>query len=170
MASITLHPARRADAAELVQANLGSRDHHEPWAQPFMTIDGFREWFGAQATGANVGFVVRDVASGGIVGVTNLSQIVLKGFQNACLGYYGMAAFAGRGLMTEAVRMTINHAFAEIGLHRLEANIQPANRRSIALVKRLGFRNEGFSPRYLKIAGVWCDHERWALLVDEPSA
>ena len=170
MASITLHLARRSDAAELVQANLTSRDHHEPWAQPFMTIDGCHEWLGAQATGANAGFVVRDIASGGIVGVTNLSQIFLKGFQNAYLSYYGMVTFAGRGLMTEAVRMTITHAFAEIGLHRLEANIQPANRRSITLVKRLGFRKEGFSPRYLRISSVWCDHERWALLADEPFA
>ena len=135
-----------------------------------MTIDGCHEWLGAQATGANAGFVVRDIASGGIVGVTNLSQIFLKGFQNAYLSYYGMVTFAGRGLMTEAVRMTITHAFAEIGLHRLEANIQPANRRSITLVKRLGFRKEGFSPRYLKISDVWCDHERWALLADEPFA
>jgi ribosomal-protein-alanine N-acetyltransferase len=132
-------------------------------------MDGFQEWFGAQVTGANVGFVARDIASGDIAGVTNLSQVFLKGFQSAYLSYYGMAAFAGRGLMTEALRMTVVYAFAEIGLHRLEANIQPANRRSIALVERIGFRKEGFSPRYLKIDGVWCDHERWALLADEPS-
>jgi ribosomal-protein-alanine N-acetyltransferase len=69
--------------------------------------------------------------------------------------------------MTEAVRMTVQHAFEEIGLHRLEANIQPGNVRSIALVERLGFRYEGFSPRYLKIGGVWCDHQRWAILADE---
>ena len=169
VSSITLCPARRSDAAELVQANLDNRDHHGPWVQTFTTTDGFQEWFGAQATGANVGLVARDIASGGIVGVTNLSQIFLKGFQNAYLGYYGMAAFAGRGLMTEAIRMTIAYAFAEIGLHRLEANMQPGNLRSIALAKRVGFRKEGFSPRYLKINGVWCDHERWALLADEPS-
>lgn len=170
MSSITLHPARRSDAAELVQANLDSRDYHGPWMQPFTTSDGFEDWYGAQATGANAGFIARDVASGRIVGVTNLSQIFLKGFQNAYLSYHGMAAFAGQGSMTEAVRMTVDHAFTEIGLHRLEANIQPANHRSIALVKRVGFKKEGFSPRYLKIGGVWCDHERWALLADEPLA
>lgn len=170
MPLITLRPVRRSDAAELVQANLDSRGHHEPWMQPFTTLDGFQDWFGAQATGANAGFVARDVMSCRIVGVTHLSQIFLKGFQSAYLSYYGMASFAGQGLMTEAVRMTTAHAFAEIGLHRLEANIQPTNRRSIALVERVGFRKEGFSPRYLKIGGVWRDHERWALLADEPFA
>ncbi|MGC8532957.1 MAG: GNAT family N-acetyltransferase [Acidiphilium sp.] len=69
--------------------------------------------------------------------------------------------------MTEAVRMTVKHAFEEIGLHRLEANIQPGHVRSKALVERLGFRYEGFSLRYLKIGGVWCDHQRWAILADE---
>ncbi len=114
--------------------------------------------------------MARDPASGGIVGVTNLSQIVLKGFQNAYLSYYGMAGFAGRGFMTEAVRLTVGHAFGEIGLHRLEANIQPGNLPSIALAKRAGFRKEGFSPRYLRIDGVWRDHERWALLADDPAS
>ncbi|GES47985.1 hypothetical protein Rhsp01_07230 [Rhizobium sp. NBRC 114257] len=70
--------------------------------------------------------------------------------------------------MTEAVRLAVAHAFDAVGLHRVEANIQPGNHASIALVKRLGFRKEGFSPKYLKIGGVWCDHERWALLADDP--
>ena len=69
--------------------------------------------------------------------------------------------------MTEAVRLATAHAFEALGLHRLEANIQPGNLRSIALVKRLGFRLEGFSPRYLRMGGEWRDHERWALLADE---
>ncbi len=60
-----------------------------------------------------------------------------------------------------------NRAFGELGLHRLEANIQPDNAASIALVRKPGFRLEGYSPRYLKIAGRWRDHERWAILAEE---
>jgi ribosomal-protein-alanine N-acetyltransferase len=69
--------------------------------------------------------------------------------------------------MSEGVALVLQRAFWEQGLHRLEANIQPDNTQSIALVKRLGFRREGFSPRYLKLGGRWRDHERWALLREE---
>ncbi len=105
--------------------------------------------------------------SSGIVGVVNLTEIVLKGFQSAYLSYYGMAGSIGRGLMTQAVRQAADHAFGEVGLHRLEANIQPGNARSLALARRVGFRCEGLSPRYLRVGGIWCDHERWALLADD---
>jgi ribosomal-protein-alanine N-acetyltransferase len=65
--------------------------------------------------------------------------------------------------MTEGVRAVLGRVFGDLGLHRVEANIQPANLRSIALVRRLGFEKEGFSRRYLKVDGDWRDHERWAL-------
>jgi hypothetical protein len=67
----------------------------------------------------------------------------------------------------QAVQLDVAHGFGEQGLHRLEANIQPDNARSIASVRRLGFRREAFSPRYLRIGGEWRDHERWALPTDE---
>lgn len=169
MSSVEIKPVTRSDASELIRANIESRRYHEPWVQPFIDVEGFEVWFSCLLTGANVSLIAREPKSGGIVGVMNFSQIFLKGFQSAYLGYYGMAAFAKRGLMTEAVRLATRYAFTEIGLHRIEANIQPANLASIALVRRVGFHKEGFSPRYLKINGVWCDHERWALLADGPA-
>jgi ribosomal-protein-alanine N-acetyltransferase len=169
MSKISLTRVGRGDADELLQANQESRAFHGRWVQPFTTVEGFEEWFAGQVTGASIGLLARDSESGRIVGVTNLSQIFLKGFQCAYLSYYGMVSFAGTGRMAQAVELIMEYAFIELGLHRLEANIQPENVRSIALVKRLGFRKEGFSPRYLRIGGVWCDHERWALLADEPT-
>ena len=105
---------------------------------------GFDQWFGRCLTGPNVGLVARERTSGAVVGVVNLNEIVGGVFQSAYLGYYGMAAFSRTGLMTEALRAAIGVAFGELGLHRLEANIQPGNHASIALVRRLGFTKEGF--------------------------
>jgi ribosomal-protein-alanine N-acetyltransferase len=69
--------------------------------------------------------------------------------------------------MREGLALALELAFDALGLHRLEANIRPENRASIALVRGAGFRLEGRSPRFLQIAGEWCDHERWALLAEE---
>ncbi len=68
--------------------------------------------------------------------------------------------------MVQGLRAVIASVFDQVGLHRVEANIQPANRKSIALVQRLGFEKEGFSPAYLIVDGDWRDHERWALRAD----
>jgi len=69
--------------------------------------------------------------------------------------------------MATGVRAVIDTAFHEVGLNRLEANIQPSNHRSIDLVRRLGFELEGFSRRYLWVDGAWRDHQRWALLAED---
>ena len=110
---------------------------------------------------------VRRAEDNALVGVFVLSQIFRRNFQNAYLGYYGSAEHAGQGYMSEGIQLLLRHAFGSMGLHRLEANIQPGNERSIALAKGAGFRLEGFSPRYLKIDGKWRDHERWAILAEE---
>jgi ribosomal-protein-alanine N-acetyltransferase len=167
MAKVILSPVRHSDAAELIRANAESREYHVPWVQPFTDAAGFERWFGRLGGSVDVSLVAREETSNGIVGVFNVSQIALGVFRSAYLGFYGSCHYAGRGLMTAALRQTVAYAFAEIGLHRLEANIQPENSASIALVRRAGFLREGFSPRYLQIGGIWRDHERWAVLADE---
>jgi len=164
---VTVARGAQTDRAELIRANQDSRAHHRPWVEPFTDDTGFDAWFGRSLVGPNVGLVAREIASTRIVGVVNISDIVLGAFRSAYLGYYGMAWCAGRGLMTEAVGLAVRYAFDTLGLHRVEANIQPGNAPSIALVRRLGFTKEGFSPRYLHIDGGWRDHERWARLADQ---
>jgi ribosomal-protein-alanine N-acetyltransferase len=167
MPVVMLSSAVRSDAADLIRANRDSGAHHEPWVRPFIDQDGFDRWFGRLVEGTDIVFVVREEQSGIVVGVTHLSQISRGALESCYLGFYGNATLAGRGLMTEAVRLAVRHAFDVSGLHRVEANVQPGNTRSLALIRRVGFRREGFSPRYLRIDGVWRDHERWAVLADD---
>lgn len=140
-----------------------SRAHHRPWLAPPVTPEEFDRLLRravAESFDANLARRREDDA---IVGFFNISQIIRGALQGAFLGYGGVAAYAGRGYMTEALELVLRRAFTELHLHRLEANIQPSNLPSIALVRRCGFAREGFSPRYLKVGGRWRDHERWAI-------
>jgi ribosomal-protein-alanine N-acetyltransferase len=156
-----------SDAAELIAANLASIALHEPWVSPCRDQASFLGYLAHCDGERALGFIARERESGRIVGVVNLSEIVRGVFQSAYMGYYSVAGMNGRGLMSEAVSLVVTRAFEELGLHRLEANIQPNNEPSRALVKRLGFRQEGYSPRYLRIDGEWRDHERWAILMED---
>jgi len=115
---------------------------------------------------SEVGFLVKRLEDGAICGVVNLSMITFEALCSAYVSYFGVAGHAEKGYMKEGLSQVIRFAFDELGLHRLEANIQPQNLPSIALVQSTGFQYEGFSPRLLKINGEWCDHERWAILAD----
>ena len=155
-----------ADAGEFLAAVARSRKLHHPWVQPPSTADTLRDDLLKRQGPKGAAFFVWAKDPAGLAGVINLDEIVYGFFLSAYLGYYAFEPYAGRGLMREGLSQVITHAFEVMKLHRLEANIQPANAASKALVKRLGFRREGFSPRYLKINGRWRDHERWALLAE----
>ena len=139
-----------------------SRRLHHPWVSPPADHEAFREFVAKSKGGREASFLVI-TANGAIAGVIDLNEIVRGVFKNAYLGYYAFVPYAGTACMKAGLTAVMRRAFRALGLHRLEANIQPGNRASIALVKGLGFRKEGFSPRYFKIGGRWCDHERWAI-------
>jgi ribosomal-protein-alanine N-acetyltransferase len=164
---VFLRPPTAADEGEFLALMRASRRLHQPWVTPPLAPGPFAAYLQRLAQDNAAGFLVCRRDDGAIAGVINLNEIVRNAFQNAYLGYYVGAPFAGHGYMTEALRLTLHHAFATFRLHRLEANIQPGNQASIALVQRCGFRREGFSPRYLKIAGEWRDHERWAVVLED---
>ena len=117
-----------------------------------------------------VGLLIRRLSDDAILGSIEISQISRGNFQSAYLGYLIGAPFANQGYMTEALSLALDYAFDRLRLHRLEANLQPSNAASRALVRRLGFTREGYSRRYLKIAGRWRDHERWAILREDRRA
>jgi ribosomal-protein-alanine N-acetyltransferase len=164
-----LRPMVESDAAAVIEANRANRAYHAPWVQPPVDRASFDQWFASVAAGRTVS-MLGSMPDGAVVGVLNFSEIVRGNFLSCYLGYYGMAAFAGRGLMSLCLRAGLIHMREAVGLHRVEANIQPGNLRSRALVERLGFRREGYSPAYLYIDGAWRDHERWAILLEAVSA
>ncbi|MEV5887814.1 GNAT family N-acetyltransferase [Nonomuraea fuscirosea] len=104
--------------------------------------------------------------TGAIAGNVNINSIIRGRFQNGSLGYAAFAPYAGRGYMSEGLGLVLRHAFNTLKLHRLEAQISPENQASIKLVKRHGFRYEGYSPDLLFINGAWRGHDRWALTND----
>ena len=148
-------------AARRSRAFLGRR------APPPCTPKAYRAYLRRLRNPAHDGRFVVLRTSLELVGVINVNEIVRGHFRSGYLGYYAFVPHAGRGYMSEGLALALRWAFGELRLHRVEANIQPANEASRALVRRLGFRREGFSRRYLKIAGRWRDHERWALLAED---
>jgi ribosomal-protein-alanine N-acetyltransferase len=165
--AVRLRTPGPADADEFLARVQASRALHHPWVYPPRTGAAFRAWLERLALPTHRGYFVCVVPGGEIAAVLNLSEIVRGGFRSAYLGYYAFVPYAGLGYVTAGMCLLLATVFGELGLHRLEANVQPGNARSRALVQRLGFRCEGFSPRYLKVGGRWRDHERWALLADE---
>jgi ribosomal-protein-alanine N-acetyltransferase len=158
-------PAGR-DREEFIALNRASRRLHRGLVAPPIEPEQFDAFLKRSRMADSACFLICRAEDGAIVGSINLSQIVRGNFESAYVGYYVGARHAGRGYMTEAIQLTLRHAFEELKLHRLEANIQPGNVASIALVRRAGFTREGYSQRYLKICGRWRDHERWAITVE----
>lgn len=151
---------------EFLDAVRHSRKLHKGLVAPPPTAERYRAWLNGLRAETRESFFVIVTRTDTLAGVITISEIVRGSFQSAYLGYYALEPHAGEGYLREGLQRVIAHAFGKLKLHRLEANIQPGNARSIALAKSLGFRREGYSPRYLKVCARWRDHERWALLAD----
>lgn len=169
---VSLRQPVRGDVEELLSLVSASRSLHRPWVYPPSDERAFHAYVDRASSERFLGCLICLRQTGAIIGVANLSEVVRGIFQSAYLGFYGHADYAGRGLMREGLLLLLRHAFRVMRLHRIEANVQPGNARSLTLVRSLGFRREGFSPKYLKIGGRWRDHQRWALLAEgyEPRA
>jgi [ribosomal protein S5]-alanine N-acetyltransferase len=164
---VYLRAPSRGDEAEFLALMRASRSFHRPWASAPTDGERFAAYL---ADGQRPDFEAMLVCrreDESILGFFNLSQIARGSLQSAYLGYAVGKPFARQGYMSEGIELVLRRAFLTLRLHRIEANIQPGNRASIALARGAGFRREGFSPRYLKIGGRWRDHERWAILAED---
>ncbi|MEV0091068.1 GNAT family protein [Streptomyces sp. NPDC050738] len=158
------------DAEEFTALARESRTLHHPWLFP-PTEDAAYTSYAKRLIEdpTKAGFLLCELdggAPGRIAGFININNIVEGAFLSGALGYGAFAHASGRGLMGEGLGLVVRYVFGTLRLHRLEVNIQPSNEASIALVRRAGFRLEGYSPDFLHIDGAWRDHERWAITAE----
>jgi len=160
---VVLRPLAGGDESEFLGLVRASAGLHGPWMSLPSTPEDFRAYLRRYERPGEESLLVCLRGTGAIAGMVNVNNIVRGRFQCGSVGYAAFAPTAGQGYMTEGLGLVVRHAFEELRLHRLEANIQPGNHSSLRLVRRLGFRYEGYSPDMLFIDGAWRDHERWAI-------
>ncbi len=165
-ARVHLLPLHAGHQQAFLTAVHASRALHRPWVSPPATPEQFVAYAERMQTPGNCGLLVMRQGAGSLelAGVVNITNTVMGPFCSGYLGYYAFRGFERQGLMCEGLTLAVRHAFRTLKLHRLEANIQPGNAASQALVQSCGFTQEGYSPKYLKIGGRWRDHERWAIV------
>jgi [ribosomal protein S5]-alanine N-acetyltransferase len=167
---VFLRRVRASDRDEFLARVRDSAALHHPWSDPPRTPDGFDTFLRRSRRSSEERLLVCRTEDRAIVGQFGISQIFYGSFRSAYLGYYVFVPFSGEGYMRDGLRLILRHAFGALELHRLQANIQPANATSIALVRRAGFKKEGLARRYLMIDGEWRDHQQWAILAEDVAA
>ena len=171
-----IRPFGPGDVDALLEVRKHNREFMEPWEPDrdpsFYTRAAQARELAldeeAWARGTGFAFAVLDAADGDrLVGRVALSNVVRGAWQNATLGYWVDERANGRGHATTGVRLALGFAFEHAGLHRVQPAIMPRNVRSRRVVEKCGFRHEGVALRYLKINGVWEDHDLYAMTTED---
>ena len=164
---VFLRQPKREDLKEFASLAKTGAKFHKNLVNPPKDKESFYEYFLRNEKPENSCFLICCFEGEKTAGTVNLSHIFGGDFQNAYLGYYLFVDFTEKGLMTEAIELILKCAFETLKLHRIEANVQPENKDSIAVLQRKRFTKEGFSRKCLKIGGHWRKHQRWAVLVED---
>ncbi|MFZ4649517.1 MAG: GNAT family N-acetyltransferase [Rubrivivax sp.] len=172
-ARLRLLPAHEDLAARTAAFFCRNAAHLAPWEPPsppdFATEAFQRRRLRQHTSDQSAGTVMRwwlepAGEADRLVGHVSLTQIARGPFQNAMLGYALEDTLQGSGLMQEALRAVVACAFSPaVNLHRIQASVRPENARSVAVLQRLGFEQEGRAREYLYIDGAWRDHLLFAL-------
>nr|WP_243751916.1 GNAT family protein [Leucobacter weissii] len=171
-----IRPIRLGDAATLRRLLVENRSWLEPWEASHPGGNGAAPGSGPlrpliralrrqQRDGVGISFVI--LHGGEPVGQLSVSDISWGALRSASIGYWISAHVAGRGITPVAVALAIDYCFQELRLHRVEICIRPENRASLRVVEKLGLRFEGRRARYIHIDGRWCDHDSFAVTVEE---
>jgi ribosomal-protein-alanine N-acetyltransferase len=159
------------DVPEMTELLKTNREFLAPWVpirpEAFFTVEGQRavtlDALRQYEAGSMVPHVILDEA-GRVAGRITLNEIVRGPFLSCRVGYWVGADVNGRGLGSAALANVKRVAFAELGLHRIEAGTLVHNERSQRVLQRNGFVRIGLAPNYLSIAGQWQDHVLFQVL------
>jgi ribosomal-protein-alanine N-acetyltransferase len=170
---LVLDALRRRDRRAWVETRYRNREWLGPWeatspeAEPqAVSFPSLVRHYNREArAGRMVPLTIR--LEGRLVGQVVLFGVSWGSLLSTAAGYWVDQAVAGRGVAPTALALAGDHAFATLGLHRLEVNIRPENARSLAVVRKLGFRDEGMRAAYLHISGQWRDHRTFALTTED---
>jgi ribosomal-protein-serine acetyltransferase len=169
LVTLGLRPLGADDAAELYALVRANPDLEEwmPWAaeQDLAATERFLAEAEKQLRDGK-GFQAAVEPEEGIVGVVGLHAIDWVN-RNTSIGYWLAEGARGRGLMTNAVRALLDHAFHELELHRIEIHCAPENRRSRAIPERLGFREEAHLRETELVGGRYLDSVVYGMLAEE---
>lgn len=161
------------DAGALAEAYTRNRAHLEPWEperpDEFYTETAQKRVVDHQLAEAHAGRGLFLVLAHGdaVVGRLNLADVVRGAFRNGNVGYWIDGELAGRGFMTCAVDVLVDHCRDGLRLHRLQAGTLPHNVASQRVLARTGFERFGYAPRYMRIAGEWRDHVLFQRILHE---
>lgn len=168
---VLLRRLAEADAAALREALEASRAELKRrfrWASAPQDAAVFiRAAAARNAAGRGLALAVAESRSGRLIGVAGLADRFLPGGGKARMSLWVRTERAGRGLATEACRLLADHGFRRLGLRRLHARIDPANRAGRKVLQKLGFRYEGCLREHKRLNGRWIDQECWGLLRTE---
>lgn len=168
-----LRPLRRSDEQEFLRARADNEAWLSPWDAtspvPEPSVTRYREYRARLEREARAGSSLPFVIDhrGRIVGQLNVSSIIRGSFRSCTMGYWVVKDAAGQGLVPAAVARAGDYVLGDLGLHRIEINIRPENAASLAVVRKLGLRDEGVRERYLHIDGDWRDHRSFAVVAEE---
>lgn len=167
--TLGIRPLEAGDAAELYALVKANPDLEEwmPWAaeQDLAATERFIA-AGEEQLRDGKGFQAAIEPEEGIVGVVGLHAIDWVN-RKTSIGYWLAEGARGRGLMTNAVRALLDHAFHELELHRIEIHCAPENRPSRAIPERLGFREEAHLRETELVGGRYLDSVVYGMLAEE---
>lgn len=164
---VELRPVRLRDGAAWSRIRLRDEDHLSRWEPtlpgPWADRNALTEWPGRWSALRTMGRAGHALpfsltVDGDFAGQVIVGNVVREPLLSAYVGYWVGAHVAGGGVATAAVALAVDHCFSRVGLHRIEATVRPENARSLRVLAKLGFREEGLLRRYLEVDGGWRDH------------